>query len=422
MAKPSYVLISAHHCAPGMGSEHAVGWNLVSRLALEYSIILITQDNQYRSIIESAIDALNKNGSNVKVFFLKHESQTDGRKNNLRIIYYITYMLYQIRVFALAKDLLKNYSIFATHHLTIVGFREPGFLWALKVPFVWGPVGGLVYAPNMLLRELPRRTRVYQRFRNAVTALQFMMSIRVRLAYRAAKKNSSFVAATPDIGQRFIEKFGGTFNWVPETGSSASDIIDVNTRAKASGSYLELLWVGGLIDIKPLGILLEAIAQIRNHQERVRLTIVGDGDSRFRFESIAKRHGINALFVGWLPHDEAKNMFRFADLFVLLSAKDLTTNVVFEALSSGVPVLCLDHHGYSHVIQDTCGIKIPLSEPIELRRLIAEALIRLIDNTSLLEALRRGAKERAQAFTWDKNAKKISSIYENIINARDKNL
>jgi glycosyltransferase involved in cell wall biosynthesis len=421
MTKSRYVLISAHHCVPGMGSEHAVGWNLVSRLAREYPIILITQDNEYRSIVEYYIADLKKIGCIIEVFFIAHSSRTDGRKNNLRIIYYLTYIIYQIRVFKLAKKLSNKYSIFATHHLTIVGFREPGFLWRLKTPFVWGPVGGLVYAPKILFGELPLKAKIYQAVRNALTALQFIMSFRVRFAYKAAKRTSSFIAATPDIGQKFIDRFGGTFTWLPETGSANGGVFGATPPKKKLGRRLELLWLGGLIDIKPLGILLEAISEIPNHQERVRLTIVGDGDSRARFESIANEKKINAVFVGWLPHDEAKNMFQFADLFVLLSLKDLTTNVVFEALSSAIPVICLDHHGYSHVIDDTCGIKIPLSEPTALRLKIADELTRLIDNPSLLAPLSRGAKDRALAFTWDNNVKKISEIYQNILKIQDVN-
>jgi hypothetical protein len=26
--------------------------------------------------------------------------------------------------------------------LNMIGYREPGYLWKLNVPFVWGPMGG----------------------------------------------------------------------------------------------------------------------------------------------------------------------------------------------------------------------------------------------------------------------------------------
>lgn len=409
----SYVLISAHHCAPNMGSEHAVGWNLVSRLARLHKILLITQDNEFRSSIEHAVSALNTDGCHIKAFFVKHGSSTDGRRNNLRLGYYLTYLAYQSRVYHLALDLQKRYRISVVHHLTIVGFREPGFLWKLGIPFVWGPVGGLVYAPRALFGELSVKTRVFQTLRNWITWLQFHLSRRVRLAYRMAQADRGlFIAATPDIGSRFRRRFGGMYVWIPETGStilnnSASQGPD-NIRGDTK---LKLLWVGALIDIKPLGLLLKSIARIQNHQARIELTVVGDGDSRLRFERIAKNLGVPVNFVGWLSHHETKKYFQKADLFVLLSLKDLTTNVVFEALSNNLPVLCLNHHGYSHIIDDSCGVKIALGDSNSIERHIAEALDHLGTDRKRLMELAVGAGIRGGEFTWDRNAQCISEIY-----------
>ncbi len=411
MESPAYVLISAHHCAPGMGSEHAVGWNLVSRLARQHPILLITQDNEYRSSVESAADELRREGALIEVFYVPHEARTDGRKNNLRIFYYLTYAIYQRRVLKLARSLMENHRIFAAHHLTIVGFREPGFLWQLGIPFIWGPVGGLVYAPRILFSELSRKMQVFQCIRNILTWLQFTTSPRVRKAYDAAIHSGKFIAATPDIGERFRRQFGGDFVWIPETGSAIRQDI-AQRQPRAANAPLELLWLGGLLDIKPLGVLLDAISLIPDHCSKLRLTIVGDGDARPKFEQQAKRLGINAKFVGWINHEEAKRQYDRADLFVLLSIKDLTTNVVFESLGAGVPVICLDHHGYSHIVDARSGQKVPLMEGGALRKRLAENLIRFIENPELLEPLRGGAKQRASEFTWDRNAALISEIYD----------
>lgn len=397
-----------------MGSEHAVGWNLVSRLARRHPILLITQDNEYRAAVESGVEKLRGDGAYIKVFFVRHGATTDGRKNNLRFIYYLTYVLYQLRVLALAKTLMKEYHIVATHHLTIVGFREPGFLWKLNVPFIWGPVGGLVYAPRVLFPDLSRKMRVFQGIRNLLTWIQLSVSPRVRLAYRAASRTGCFIAATPDIGERFQRRFGGQYVWIPETGSSCSLNPPAHLDGPITDRPLELLWLGGLLDIKPLGILLDAISLIPDHRRRIRLTVVGDGDARTRFEQQAKTLGVNANFAGWVKHEEAKRQYSNADLFVLLSIKDLTTNVVFESLGAGVPVVCLDHHGYSSIVDDSCGCKIPLLPPAELRQRLAQELLRFLENPKLLDPLRKGALRRAAFFTWDRNAEAIGQIYKDI--------
>lgn len=410
----NWILISAHHCAPGMGSEHAVGWNLVSRLAYHHPILLITEDNEYRIALDANIEKLRSNGAYIKVFYVRHGVTSDGRKNSLRFSYYLSYLRYQWRVLSLAKTLMKTHRIIATHHLTIVGFREPGFLWQLNLPFIWGPVGGLVYAPRILFPELSLKMRVFQIIRNLLTWVQFSFSIRVRLAYRAASQTGCFIAATPDIGERFKDRFGGRFIWIPETGSTFNSEAPASLNYPITARPLELLWLGGLIDIKPLGILLDAISLIPDHQRRIRLSVVGDGDARSRFEDRAKMHGINAFFVGWIGHEAAKHKFNDADIFVLLSIKDLTTNVVFESLGAGIPIICLNHHGYSFIVNESCGLKIPLLRPDELRQHLAKELIQFLNNPDLLIPLRHGALSRAAFFTWDRNAEAIGKIYRDI--------
>lgn len=413
MTSRKYVLISAHHCAPGMGSEHAVGWNLVSQLARVHNIILVTQDNEYRASIEAGIEQLKADGCNVLAYFVRHGTSTDGRKNDLRLFYYLTYIAYQWRVYQLAKRLVSQHEIAAVHHLNIVGFREPGFLWMLGLPFIWGPVGGLVYTPWRLYAELPAKTKLFQTLRTVITWLQFHLSPRVRLAYKATQRpGGAFIAATADIGARFQRRWGGRCLWIPETGSHDAPVQPRDPPIRRSNEeVLRLLWVGALIDRKPLNMLLDAIAAVPRHASRLRLTVVGDGDSRARFEAHARQLGVRADFLGWRPHEETLTHFHNSDLFVLLSISDLTTNVVFEALGNGLPVLCLDHHGYSGIVTEACGIKVRVSDPNTMRQDITRILDELCSRPEVLTRLAKDAAPRAAQFSWKQNASAISELY-----------
>jgi glycosyltransferase involved in cell wall biosynthesis len=417
MNSTRYVIVSAHQCAPGMGSEHAVGWNLVSRLAYRHALLLITEDNDFRAAVEDGVRGLREQGCTIEVFFVPHGSTYDGRTNRLSIGYYLTYVQYQRRVLALARDLKSRYEIAAANHLTINGFREPGFLWQLGVPFIWGPVGGLLFAPSELYDVLTPRVRLFQRIRSAITWLQFRFSPRVRLAYRATQRpGGAFIAAAPDIGHRFQRRFGGNVHWIPETGSQPPACA---VRKAPDDGPLRLLWVGAIIERKPLGLLLEAIAEIPNHAERITLTVVGDGDSRARYESVARRLGIDVRFLGWIPHEQTQQHFDAADLFVLLSVQDLTTNVVFESLARGLPVICLDHHGYAAIVDDTCGIKIPIGRLDKVRSDLAARLAVLATDKARLLPLAEGATHRAAQFTWDRNSDRIAELYDHALSVAD---
>jgi glycosyltransferase involved in cell wall biosynthesis len=409
MNKTRYVVVSAHQCAPGMGSEHAVGWNLVSRLARRHALLLISDDNEYRPAVERGVQGLREAGCKIEVFFIRHGSVYESKRNHLNVGYYLRYTLFQLRVLELVRELKDKYEIAAAHQLTINGFREPGFLWRLGVPFIWGPVGGLHFSPPALYGVLPPRARWLQRVRSAATWAQFRFSPRVRLAYQATQRaGGAFVGATPDIGDRFQRRFGGTVHWIPETGSHPPVSA---MRKKSEDGPLRLLWVSRLIDSKPLDLLLEAIAEVPNHARRISLTVVGDGNSRVRNQETAQRLQINVRFLGSIPHEETPHQFDAADLFVLLSVQDLTTTVVFESLARGLPVICLDLHGYAAIVDDSCGIKIPVRRLDQVRSDLAARLTELADDKARLMPLSEGATRRAALFTWDRNSERLSELY-----------
>lgn len=408
-----YIVVSAHQCAPGMGSEHAVGWNLVSRLARRHALLLIAADNEYRPKVERGVQGLRDAGSTIEVFFVRHGSTYESRRNDLNVSYYLTYTVFQRRVLELVRELQGRYDIAAVHHLTINGFREPGFLWQLGVPFIWGPVGGLHFSPPELFGVLSARGRLLQRIRSAITWMQFWFSPRVRLAYRATQRTGgAFIGATPDIGERFRRRFGGEVHWIPETGSH-TPVSSVRTASE--NGPLRLLWVSRLIESKPLGLLLEAIAQVPDHAQRITLTVLGDGFMRAVHEETAKRLKVNARFLGSIPHQETTKQFDAAELFVLLSLQDLTTTVVFESIARGLPVICLDRHGYAAIVDESCGFKIPIRSLDQVRDELSARLAELADDKARLLPLAEGALRRAAQFTWDRNSEKISALYDRAI-------
>lgn len=416
MKNKGYIVLSAHHCAPHKGSEHAVGWNAITEISKKYNLIVITEDNKYRDDFLKEIKALNDSGRVIKPYFVKHGLVSDGRKNNLRLGYYLTYVLYQFRVYSLVKKLHNEYKILLIHQLTIVGFREPGFLWKLPYPFVWGPVGGLVYAPRELVSNLSFRMRVFQVFRNFATWLQFNLSTRVNSAYKKCLSSGRFIAAEPSIGDRFVSRFGGEYSWIPETGSKSTDLYDLPYKiTQKENSKLKILWLGALIDIKPMELLLDGIAS-SIHKDKVELVVVGDGDSKTRYLNYAEQLGISVNFVGWVDHSLVREFYLNADLFCLFSMKDLTTNVVFESLGNGLPVMCFDHHGYSFIVDESCGIKIGISHVSSMIDEIKENLDDCIEGRICLRTLSVGACQKASKFTWENNMKRIVSIYDGIIN------
>jgi len=103
-------------------------------------------------------------------------------------------------------------------------------------------------------------------------------------------------------------------------------------------------------------------------------------------------------------------------VFVITSIKDLTSTVLLEALAQGVPVVCLDHCGFRNVINETCGVKVPVTTPARVVSGLARAIESLATDESKRRLLAHGALRRIPDFTWDKKADAINAIYERAMN------
>ena len=80
----------------------------------------------------------------------------------------------------------------------MVGFREPGYMWKLPIPFVWGPVGGLGLTDWRLLGLLPFAGKVEFFFRNVFNWYHSHFLIRPRIAARKAATTGTLITATSE--------------------------------------------------------------------------------------------------------------------------------------------------------------------------------------------------------------------------------
>jgi glycosyltransferase involved in cell wall biosynthesis len=104
-------------------------------------------------------------------------------------------------------------------------------------------------------------------------------------------------------------------------------------------------------------------------------------------------------------------------VFCITSVTDLTSTVLLEALSFGMPVITFDLFGFSNVVTDECGIKIPVQSKRQVVHDMAVAIDKLAEDESLRMRMMQAALNRAQDFTWEGKARQISQIYTNAINA-----
>ena len=152
-------------------------------------------------------------------------------------------------------------------------------------------------------------------------------------------------------------------------------------------------WVGRLSWEKGADILLEAVAQLKDLP--ISVSVLGDGAERPALEGQARRLGIGSLVTwrGTLP--AASRFFPGFDAFAITSRTEGTPIVLFEAMSSGVPVVAVAVGGIPDVVSDNEAALVPPRNPAAL----ANALRGLYQAPHI--AARRAAGARARLSEHD---------------------
>jgi len=334
----------------------------------------------------------------------------------LRPLYYLAYNRWHRRAYRYAVALHRQIGFDIVHQSTMCGFREPGRMWRVDAPFVWGPVGGTQQYPWRFLALAGVAGALKEGARNVVNTLQLRFSRRVR---QAADSAATVITAIPS-GKRAFERFYGV-KPVCVLDVAVPDVTAVTRRYDRSAGPLRLLWSGTFEHHKALPLLIRALSRMPD-DTRYELRILGQGPLEKRWRRLARGAGVcrNCTWMGWLPHKEATGQYDWADVFVFTSLRDTCGSVVLEALSRGLPVICLDHQGAGSVVTGECGIKIPVTTP---RRVIAElrdAIVTVGRDRHILEELSRGAVERARQYQWSRHGERIADIYRQVLVKREK--
>lgn len=406
------ILIVAYACSPKRGSEPGMGWNFVVEIAKYHDVWVIAEQEKFEPEVRDALDQDPDLANRLRFRFIKK-----NRHRTLRKIwppsYYWFYQVWHRNAYRLALEMHEKEQFDLLHQLNMVGFREPGYLWKIDAPFVWGPVGGMNLVPWRFLACLGLQGAVYYLARNILNAAQQRLLPRPRRAARKAVPG--VIAATGEIRAR-MKRFWSVdasviceVGYLPQTGGA-------NVQSRADKEPLRIAWSGQHKAGKALAILLRALKDVSPEVDWS-LHILGEGPLTAKWKRIAGRYGLieGCSWHGWLDRSEAIEVMEAAHVCVITSVSDLTSTVTLEALSLGLPVICLDHCGFADVVTDTCGIKIPLTTPQKASAQIAQAIEQLWNDEELRRWLAQGAGERAKLYTWEKKMKVLNEIYANTV-------
>jgi glycosyltransferase involved in cell wall biosynthesis len=415
MSQRYKILITANHCAPNQGSEHGVGWNFLTGISKYHDVLLVCNRHDY---IQGVIDFVRSEEGrkrNIQLFLIDQKVKYANGIRLFPFFYYMDYRRWQKKVYRLVSELLKTEQIDIIHHITNATFREPGYLWKLDRPFIWGPVSVLGDRPLRFL-SLYSLKETFKTVARRVTCLyQLRFSKRLKKAAGSAAVCICDCRHTVEVMRRWL----GMRRWhvIPETGAILHDIPIPPPRD--GQSPIRLLWTAGFDSRKGAIFLVEALRIIQEAGDiPYQLTVVGDGICRKRIIELCGKYSLTCEYRGRVPYNEMPSLYAHSHLFFLPSLMDATTSVVFESLANYCPVIALNHLSFSEVVDDTCGRKIDLVSPAQIARDIAGYIRYFYHHEEERYQLSLGARKRAEIYSWENKIRKVNDIYRHVLDEK----
>jgi glycosyltransferase involved in cell wall biosynthesis len=410
----------ASMCHPDRGSEPGLGWRWSSAIARHHDVTVITGEYQgNREAIDRALAADPALAASMRFEFVPwfEQSKTGWQhklSNSFQLLYYAFYAAWMREAQAVALRLIAQGQRFdLTHQLTMIGFREPGYLWDLPLPFVWGPVGGTQNVPWALLPSLGPIEGLRHAARNCINEWQKRFHRRSRVAFQTA---AAVIAVSSDT-QAELRRFHGVESRV--IAAAMGDPAHPRRRVRTPHvGPLRFVFTGLHLSRKGLPYALRALARLPRDLDWS-LDVLGAGPLSHAWQALSRRLGLGArvTFHGYVPHDTLLGTLDAGDVYIFPSLLEGWPAAIAEALTLGLPVVTTALHGMCDLVDDSCGRVVAANTARGLVRGLAAAFEELIRRPQTVAELSRGALRRAEELAPDIQVPLILDTYDRVMSA-----
>lgn len=179
-----------------------------------------------------------------------------------------------------------------------------------------------------------------------------------------------------------------------------------------------ILFVGGLDKahyFKGLNVLIQAVS-LMNDNDDFRVFIVGDGNLRDSYQSLADNFGLakKIIFTGFVPDNILPKFYNTADMLVLPSVdkSEAFGVVALEAMASGLPVITSDLAGVRSVVEkQKTGL---LVKPGSVDNLV-KMIKKLLEDPRLARQLGQAGRAKVlKKYTWESIGYKLDNVLREV--------
>ncbi len=413
------ILVLCYQLSPTKGSEYSVAWNYVKNMSRNNRLTVIygVSGQHMGDITEMQEYSRTHDMPNVRfVPILPNRLARCLNFLNVKGVFaysfYLAYAVWHRQVFQTVKQLVRGEHFDLVHYLNPIGYREPGHVWKLGIPYMWGPINGMGNYPSVMFDFQPASFRLKYAFRALANKLQLHLSVRVREAINRADKLLVATTENADICKRIFHKVP---SYLPENCLTAPANLNED-KFRDIDREIRLVAAGCLDGRKNFLTILKALHYMQS-PDRFHLDLIGDGPLRSQLERYASENGLSkyVTFHGQIPRDEVMPIFNNAHLHVITSIGEGNPTTIWEAMSYGVPTMTVDHCGMHDTVTDDDGYKVKVSTSDNVAREMAKQLDEIASCPQQLITKARTVVEHSKSYQWDRRVDFFEHCYDECI-------
>jgi phosphatidylinositol alpha-mannosyltransferase len=241
------------------------------------------------------------------------------------------------------------------------------------------------------------------------------------LGYAASRKPLNWLVqrlavriAVSEAAARFAQRyFAGEYVIIPNGVDTARFSVNVPPLPCWQDGRPTILFVGRFEEPrKGFDVLLQAFVLVQQAIPAARLLVVGSGDPQ-PYQTQVQTLGLHSVeFVGAVGAHQLPRYYRTADVFCAPSTGQESFGIILaEAMSSGCALVASDIDGYRQVVTHRReGLLVPPSHVDAL----AAALVHVLANHQVRQALAAAGPATAARYAWQDVAERVLQTYEQV--------
>lgn len=404
------ILATCYAINPYKGSEDAMGWNFVYQIARFRKVFVVTRENNKTHIekyMKENPDPLYQN-MNFLYFDLPYWMRFWKKGGRGALLYYY---LWQRGIVSFVKKQKVDFDI--AHNVNFHNDWTPSFLWKLKKPLVWGPVGHHPLIPKQYLKDYSQKYFLKDRLTWMVKNFFWKLSPSLKKTVQHSNHIWCMNSGVPE--KLKVKK--DQYSLYPSVASE--DFYQKDEVAIKSD--FAVISVGRFVPLKGFDLTIRSFIQFisalsEEEKAKCKLILVGTGEQKQFYKDLIQQNNAENYIeiIEWIDRRELMKMYEKASVF-LFPSHEGAGMVVPEALSFGLPVVCLQNEGPGEFITEKCGFTVPQQEYDQTVTELSNALTKLFSDKDLQQKMSIEARKHyLDRFSWEKRGDHLNTIYNQI--------